>query len=97
MWPGLRLGSEKPPRRCERKAAGELLHLDMKKLARFDRPGHRITGDRTVNTPRAGYEALHVAIDDHSRVGFSLTLLDETTGSACRQFVAALVITVVWA
>ena len=61
-----------PVVRYERASPGELLHLDTKKLHRFDRPGHRVTGDRTQNTPRAGSQALHVAIDDHSRVGFSL-------------------------
>jgi hypothetical protein len=61
-------------RRYERKSPGELLHMDTKKLHRFDKPGHRVTGDRTQNTPRAGSQALHVAIDDHSRVGFSLLL-----------------------
>ncbi|WP_367065129.1 IS481 family transposase [Oryzisolibacter sp. LB2S] len=79
-----------PVRRYERAAPGELLHLDTKKLARFDRPGHRVTGDRTQNTPHAGWQALHVAIDDHSRVGFSLVLADETAKSACTFVLAAL-------
>ena len=57
-------------RRYERKHAGELLHLDTKKLARFEQPGHRVTGDRSRYTAKAGWQALHVAIDDHSRVGF---------------------------
>jgi transposase InsO family protein len=77
-------------RRYERKSAGELLHLDTKKLARFDTPGHRVTGDRTRYTPRAGWQALHVAIDDHSRVGFSLMQPDETAKSACAFLLAAL-------
>ena len=79
-----------PVRRYERKTAGELLHLDTKKLGRFDQPGHRVTGDRTKNTPRAGWQALHVAIDDHSRVGFSLMLADEKATSACSFLLAAL-------
>lgn len=53
-------------RRNERKTAGELLHLGTKKLARFDQPGHRVTGDRTRYTPKAGWQALHVAIDGQS-------------------------------
>src|SRR5690606_25657379 len=77
-------------RRYERASPGELLHLDTKKLGRFDKPGHRVTGDRTQNTPRAGWQALHVAIDDHSRVGFSLMLTDETANSACAFLLAAL-------
>ena len=78
------------PRRYERASAGELLHLDTKKLARFEQPGHRVTGDRTRYTPRAGWQALHVAIDDHSRVGFSQMLADETAKSACAFLLAAL-------
>jgi transposase InsO family protein len=77
-------------RRYERASAGELLHLDTKKLARFEQPGHRVTGDRTRYTPRAGWQALHVAIDDHSRVGFSQVLADETAKSACAFLLAAL-------
>ena len=79
-----------PVRRYERKTSGELVHLDTKKLHRFDKPGHRVTGDRTQNTPRAGTQALHVAIDDHSRVGFSLLLADEKATSACAFLLAAL-------
>lgn len=77
-------------RRYERSTAGELLHLDTKKLARFEQPGHRVTGDRTRHTSKAGWQALHVAIDDHSRVGFSLMLADETAKSACAHLLAAL-------
>ena len=79
-----------PVVRYERASPGELLHLDTKKLMRFDKPGHRVTGDRTQNTPRAGHQALHVAIDDHSRVGFSLLLADETARCACAHLLAAL-------
>ncbi|MGE5117114.1 MAG: IS481 family transposase [Betaproteobacteria bacterium] len=77
-------------RRYERKSAGELLHLDTKKLARFEQPGHRVTGDRTRYTPRAGWQALHVAIDDHSRLGFSQLRTDETAKSACAFVLDAL-------
>lgn len=76
--------------RYERSSAGELLHLDTKKLYRFERPGHRVTADRTQYTPHAGWQALHVAIDDHSRVGFSQLLDDETSRSACAFLLAAL-------
>jgi len=79
-----------PVRRYEKASAGELLHLDTKKLGCFEQPGHRVTGDRTKNTRRAGWQALHVAIDDHSRVGFSLMLADEKATSACAFFLAAL-------
>lgn len=79
-----------PVRRYERESPGELLHLDIKKLRCFDKPGHRVTGDRAQNTRRAGWQALHVAIDDHSRVGFSLMLPDGTATSACAFVLAAL-------
>ena len=54
-----------PVRRYERKHPGELLHLDVKKLARFQQPGHRVTGNRRQCTPRAGWDYVHVCIDDH--------------------------------
>ncbi len=79
-----------PVRRYEKSTAGELLHLDTKKLGCFEQPGHRVTGDRTRSTPRAGWQALHVAIDDHSRVGFSQMLADEKAASACSFLLAAL-------
>jgi transposase InsO family protein len=76
-------------RRYERHRPGELLHLDTKKLGCFHRPGHRVTGNRTQTSPNAGWHALHVAIDDHSRVGFSQVLLDETAQCACAFLLAA--------
>lgn len=79
-----------PVRRYERKTPGELLHMDTKKLARFHQPGHRVTGDVTRFSRKPGYQALHVAIDDHSRVGFSLMLPDETVKSAIAFVFAAL-------
>ena len=82
---------EAPPKlRYERATPGELLHLDTKKLARFDRPGHRVTGDVSKHSRKPGYQALHVDIDDHSRVGFSLMLADETVKSAIAFVFAAL-------
>ena len=61
-----------PVRRYEREHPGELIHIDIKKLGRFGRVGHRITGDRTgqSNTRGVGWEFVHVCIDDHSRVAF---------------------------
>lgn len=84
------LDAASPARRYERQTPGEILHLDMKKLARFDRPGHRVTGDVRRFSRSPGYHALHVAIDDHSRVGFSLILPNETTQSVVRFTLAAL-------
>ena len=73
-----------PVIRYERKAPGEMIHLDIKKLGRFEKPGHRVTGDRTgqSNNRGVGWEYVHVCIDDHSRVAFSQIHPDETKDSA---------------
>ena len=70
--------------RYERKAPGEMIHIDIKKLGRFKRPGQRVTGDRTgqSNNRGGGWEFVHVCIDDHSRVAFSRIHPDETMESA---------------
>jgi len=47
-----------------------LLHLDTKKLARFRRPGHRVTGDRTQKGRQVGWEYAFAAIDGHSRLAY---------------------------
>jgi transposase InsO family protein len=72
----------KPVVRYERDAPGELLHMDTKKLGRIAAPGHRVTGDRRDHVRGAGWEVAHVAIDDHSRVGFVQVLPDEKKLSA---------------
>lgn len=73
------LSSPPPPIvRYERDTPGELIHLDIKKLGRFDKPGVRATGNRADRNEGAGTESLHVAIDDHSRLGFATILKDET-------------------
>lgn len=57
-----------PVVRYERQSPGELLHIDIKKLGRTQGIGHRITGDRTLNRNRGlDWDAVHLAIDDHSR------------------------------
>lgn len=68
-----------PPRRYERKDPGEMIHIDIKKLGKFNHVGHRITGDRTgqSNTRGVGWEFLHVCIDDASRVAFSKIMKTE--------------------
>jgi transposase len=73
-----------PVRRYEREKPGEMIHIDIKKLGRFDRIGHRITGDRTgqSNSRGVGWEFVHVCIDDHSRVAFSEIKPDEKADSA---------------
>jgi transposase InsO family protein len=80
-----------PIRRYERAQPGELIHFDIKKLARIVRTGHRVTGDRQNDHSRgAGYEFLHIAIDDHSRLAFAQLWPDETTASALGFLHAAL-------
>lgn len=68
--------------RYEHAAPGELLHIDTKKLGRIVRPSHRVTGDRRDSVEGAGWEFAHVAIDDHSRVGFVQIHTDERKDSA---------------
>ena len=75
-----------PVVRYEYAKPGDLLHLDIKKLGRFRKPGHRVTGDRQQNSHGAGWEFVHVAIDDASRIAFSSMHPDERGGSACRFF-----------
>ena len=66
-----------PVHRYERENPGELIHIDIKKLGRFERVGHRITGERQNNSRGAGWEFVHVCIDDASRLAFSQILPDE--------------------
>ncbi|MFQ5830965.1 MAG: IS481 family transposase [Candidatus Methylomirabilia bacterium] len=77
-----------PARRYEYAAPGELLHLDVKKLARFWRIGHRITGDRRGGSDGAGWDFVHVCVDDYSRLAYVEVLPDErretTTGFLVR-------------
>lgn len=79
-----------PQNRYEHPRPGDLLHLDIKKLARFRQPGHRVTGNRQINSDGAGWEYVHLAIDDHSRVAFGSIEPDERGISACRALVQAL-------
>jgi transposase InsO family protein len=80
-----------PVVRYERKTPGELIHLDIKKLGRFERVGHRITGDRTgqSNGRGIGWEFVHVCIDDASRVAFSQIWPNEKKESAIAFLKAA--------
>jgi transposase InsO family protein len=67
-------GSREPVRRYEWPCPGDLLHMDTKRYARFERPGHAVTGirDRTGPEKRAGwgYQYAHVIIDDHTRLAY---------------------------
>jgi transposase InsO family protein len=73
-----------PVVRYERQRPGELLHLDTKKLGRIDGVGHRITGQHSgmVKNRGIGWEVLHVAIDDASRLAYTELLPDEKKESA---------------
>jgi len=87
-----RLRSLDPPPpvvRYEHKHPGDLIHFDIKRLARIFKPGHRVTGDRTRETRGAGYQYLHIAIDDHSRISFAAILPDQKHDSAIRFFLLA--------
>jgi transposase InsO family protein len=67
-----RLKDLDPPlitKRYEYRRPGELVHIDIKKLGRFYKVGHRIHGDRTIRSEGAGYDVLYVAVDDCSRTG----------------------------
>lgn len=72
-----RLTPPAPVRRYERQRPGELVHLDIKPLARICRVGHRIHGDRRLSVAGAGYEFVHVAVDDYSRVAYAEVLPDQ--------------------
>jgi transposase InsO family protein len=76
-----RLEPPEPPNRYERKRPGELVHVDVKRLARFARPGHRVTGrDAQWGQRRAyerGWEFVHVCVDDATRLAFVEVLADE--------------------
>jgi transposase InsO family protein len=73
-----------PYQRYEHPAPGDLLHIDIKRLVRFESIGHRITGDRTHQSRGAGWEYLFVAIDDHARIGFTDIYPNERKGSAAQ-------------
>ena len=76
-----RLKSLEPPVpivRYERALPGEMIHLDIKKLGRFEVEGHRITGDRQKGRSRkAGWDFLHVCVDDASRLAYTEILSSE--------------------
>jgi transposase InsO family protein len=86
-----------PRPRYERATPGEIIHIDIKKLGGFNAVGHRITGDRTGQSNQRsragaagpGWEFVHIAIDDHSRLAFSQILPDEKQASAIAFLEAA--------
>jgi transposase InsO family protein len=88
-----RLQPPEPANRYERARPGELIHIDIKKLGRILKPGHRVTGNRRGQASShrrgkavrlAGWEFVHIAIDDHSRLAFAEVLSDERGPTAVR-------------
>jgi len=82
-----RLAPLEPPNRYERRAAGDLVHIDIKRLGRILAPGHRVIGDRRFQRRPggkgiAGWEFVHVAIDDYSRLAYAEVLDDERAVTA---------------
>ena len=88
-----RLGQEEPVR-YERSRPGELVHVDVKKLGRIARPGHRVTGRRSQWGQRRayqqGFEFVHIAIDDATRLAYVEVLGDEQATTAVAFFRRAL-------
>jgi transposase InsO family protein len=96
-----RLGLE-PERRYERSRPGELVHVDVKKLGRIQVPGHRVTGNRGVHARRtrkgnagrllgtAGWEFVHICVDDATRLAYAEVLSDEKAVTAIAFFRRAL-------
>ena len=79
-----------PVVRYEHPAPGDMLHLDIKKLGRIAKPGHRVTGNPADRHGGDGWYYVHVAIDDHSRIAFSEIYPDEKQQSAVAFLHAAL-------
>jgi transposase InsO family protein len=79
LW---RLDPLEPPNRYEKGRPGELVHVDVKKLGRIGRPGHRVNGDRRTRSRGIGWEYVHVAIDDATRLVYVEVLDDEKAVTA---------------
>jgi transposase InsO family protein len=80
-----RLEPPEPVNRYERAAAGELIHVDVKRLGRIGRVGKRITGRLPggMCTPAGlGWEAVHVAVDDYTRLAYVEVLDDQKAATA---------------
>ena len=80
-----RLTPPAPIVRYEHTHPGALVHLDIKPLVRIARVGHRIHGDRRTMVRGIGWEYVHVAVDDHTRLAY-VEVLPEQGGPACAGF-----------
>jgi transposase InsO family protein len=102
VWKVLRrAGISRPPRRVKEHAnsyewpcPGDLLHMDVSRYARFLRPGHRVTGDRSQQSrnwmrpeARVGYDYAHAVVDDHSRLAY-VELHDDEKAATVTGFLA---------
>jgi len=78
-----KLEPKEPENRYQHRRPGDLLHLDVKKLGRISGfHGHRITGDRSRRRRGAGWDHVHVAIDDRTRIAYAEVLRDETAATS---------------
>ncbi len=86
----LAAGPREPVRRFEWPCPGDLLQMDTKRFARFSRPGHKVTGDRSTSgaekRERMGYEFAHSIIDDHTRLAYT-ELHDDERADTVTAFV----------
>ena len=86
----LRQTAERPPvTRYEYAEPGGMLHADTKKLGRIERPGHRVHGDRTTRVRGAGWEVMHMVIDDATRLVYAEILTDEKGRTAALFLIRA--------
>jgi transposase InsO family protein len=102
VWKVLRrFGLSRPPRpprepanRYEWPCPGDLVHVDVSRYARFERPGHRVTGDRFRTAAevdrRVGYDFVHAVVDDHSRLAYAEIHGDERAATCARFLERAL-------
>jgi transposase InsO family protein len=79
LW---RLEPLEPANRYEKRRPGELVHIDVKKLARIGKVGHRVHGDRRLRSRGIGWEFVHVAVDDATRLAYVEVLEDEKAATA---------------
>ena len=70
--------AQEPVQRYERERPGELIHVDIKRLGRFWTVGKAILGDRLTRSEGAGWQYLHLAIDDHTRLAYAELLPSES-------------------
>jgi transposase InsO family protein len=80
-----RLGPDEPANSYERPRPGELVHIDVKKLGKIGRPGHRVHGDRRAQVRGIGWEFVHVAVDDATRLAY-VEVLDDEKGATAAGF-----------